>query len=56
MITAGGLFGLGYFATAWRDPLRDGLSTRLDWEDLTWYGLLPIAGYLCETRRSHGFK
>jgi hypothetical protein len=49
LITAGGLFGLGYSAMAWRDTVRDGLTARIDWEDRTWYALLPAASYLCET-------
>jgi hypothetical protein len=49
LITAGGLFGLAYYAVTWRDTVRDGLIKRIDLEDRTWYAVLPIGGYLLET-------
>src|ERR1700678_2847987 len=48
LILACGLFGLAYSAMAWRDAVHDGLTTRLDLEDRTWYALAPAAGYLFE--------
>ncbi len=48
-ICGAGVFGLGYYAVTWRDMMRDGLITRLDLEDRTWYGYLPVATYLSET-------
>lgn len=49
LVIAAGVFGLGYYGLAWRDAVRDGLSKRIDWEDTTWYAVLPILGYLLET-------
>jgi hypothetical protein len=44
-----GVFGLGYSCLAWRDTVRDGLSKRIEWDDRTWYIVLPIVCYVCET-------
>jgi hypothetical protein len=49
LITAGGLFGLAYYAITWRDTVRDGLNKKIDLEDRTWYAVLPVASYLFET-------
>jgi uncharacterized membrane protein YphA (DoxX/SURF4 family) len=43
-----GLVGLGYSALTVRDSIRDGLITNVDWEDRTWYGVLPFLAYLIE--------
>lgn len=43
-----GLVGLGYSGLALRDCVRDGLITNIDWEDRTWYGVLPFAAYTSE--------
>jgi hypothetical protein len=43
-----GLVGLGYSALAVRDCVRDGLITNVDWEDRTWYGVLPFFAYIAE--------
>jgi hypothetical protein len=48
LVTAGGLVGLAYYGVTWRDMVRDGLIKRLDLEDRTWYGYLPIVSYLME--------
>jgi hypothetical protein len=48
LILACALSGLVYSGLAWRDTVRDGLITRIDLEDRTWYMILPIIGYLCE--------
>lgn len=42
------LVGLGYSGLALRDAVRAGLIGNIDWEDRTWYGLLPFASYLAE--------
>jgi hypothetical protein len=42
------LVGLGYSGLALRDSIRDGLITNVDWEDRTWYGLLPFLAYVAE--------
>jgi len=42
------LVGLGYSGLAVRDSVRDGLITNIDWEDRTWYGLLPFLAYFTE--------
>jgi hypothetical protein len=42
------LVGLGYSGLALRDCVRDGLITNIDWEDRTWYGVLPFAAYTAE--------
>jgi hypothetical protein len=42
------LVGLGYSALAMRDSVRDGLITNVDWEDRTWYGVLPVLAYIAE--------
>jgi len=31
-----------------RDSIRDGLIANVDWEDRTWYGVLPFLAYLVE--------
>jgi hypothetical protein len=49
MIVACGLFGAGYSGLAWRDTVHDGLSAKIDWEDRTWYAVLPALCYLFET-------
>lgn len=49
LVTACGLFGLGYSGLAWRDTVHDGLSARIDLEDRIWYVVLPAVGYLLET-------
>jgi hypothetical protein len=49
MIAACGTFGVTYSGLAWRDAVRDGLSTRIDLEDRTWYAVLPTIAYLLET-------
>jgi hypothetical protein len=43
-----GLVGLGYSALALRDSIHDGLITNVDWEDRTWYGVLPFLAYIVE--------
>jgi hypothetical protein len=43
-----GLVGLGYSGLAVRDSVHDGLITTIDWEDRTWYGILPFLAYLIE--------
>jgi hypothetical protein len=43
-----GLAGLGYSSLALHDSIRDGLITNIDWEDRTWYGVLPVIAYLAE--------
>jgi hypothetical protein len=48
MIVACGVVGLGYYGLTWRDMLRDGLRTRIDWDDQVWYAVMPVLGYLCE--------
>jgi hypothetical protein len=49
LVTAGGIFGLLYSGMAWRDGVRDGLTSRIDLEDRFWYAVLPAIGYLFET-------
>lgn len=48
MVLICGLVGLGYSTLALRDSVRDGLINNIDWEDRTWYGLLPFAAYVAE--------
>src|SRR5947207_8981800 len=48
MVVACGVIGVGYYALAWRDAVREGLSRSLAWDDRTWYAILPVAGYLLE--------
>jgi hypothetical protein len=48
MVLACGLVGLGYSGLAVRDSIRDGLIANIDWEDRTWYGVLPLVAYLAE--------
>jgi hypothetical protein len=43
-----GLVGLGYSVLTVRDSIRDGLIANVDWEDRTWYGVLPFLAYLIE--------
>ena len=47
-IAAAATTGLAYYALAWRGLIRDGLILKLDWEDRTWYTLLPILAYGAE--------
>jgi len=49
MIAGCGVFGIGYYCIGWRDSVRDGLSKKIDREDRTWYGVLPVIGYLFVT-------
>ncbi len=42
------LVGLGYSVLTVRDVVRDGLITNVDWEDRTWYGVLPFLTYVAE--------
>jgi hypothetical protein len=42
------LVGLGYSVLTVRDVVRDGLITNVDWEDRTWYGVLPFLAYVAE--------
>ena len=46
MVLACGVFGLGYFAVAWHDTVRDGLVAVIDWEDRIRYAGLPVVCYL----------
>jgi hypothetical protein len=48
MVLACGVVGLCYTLLALRDSIRDGLIGNIDWEDRTWYGVLPILAYLVE--------
>lgn len=48
MVLVCGLVGLGYSGLALRDSVRDGLITNIDWEDRTWYGVLPVLAYVTE--------
>ena len=48
MVLACGLVGLVYSGLALRDAMRDGLITNIDWEDRTWYGVLPFLTYVAE--------
>jgi hypothetical protein len=48
MLLVCGLVGLGYSGLALRDSVRDGLITNIDWEDRTWYGVLPLVAYIAE--------
>jgi hypothetical protein len=49
MVLGCGLVGLGYSGLALRDTVRDGLIANVDWEDRTWYGILPIIAYIAES-------
>jgi hypothetical protein len=49
LVITAGVLGLGYYILAWGGAVSDGLSKRIDWEDTTWYAILPILGYLLET-------
>lgn len=42
------LVGLGYSLLTMRNSIRDGLITNVDWEDRTWYGVLPFLAYVAE--------
>ncbi len=48
LISAIGLFGLGYSGVAWRDTVQDGISPKIDIEDRIWYAFGPVIGYLLE--------
>jgi hypothetical protein len=48
MVLICGLVGLAYSGLALRDSVRDGLIVNIDWEDRTWYGLLPFVAYVAE--------
>jgi hypothetical protein len=48
MILACWIFGLGYYAVAWHDSVRDGLSAAIEWDDRIWYAGLPVVCYLFE--------
>lgn len=43
MVMAGGVFGVGYAASAWRQTVHDGISHKIDMEDRIWYAVLPAA-------------
>jgi hypothetical protein len=49
LIVGCGLFGLAYYALTWHDMIRDGLNRVLDWDDRTWYAVVPVVCYLFET-------
>jgi hypothetical protein len=49
LIVGCGLFGLAYYALTWHDMIRDGLNRVLDWDDRTWYAVVPVVCYLIET-------
>ena len=49
MVLGWGLVGLGYTSVALRDLVRDGTITNVDWEDRTWYGILPVIAYFAES-------
>jgi hypothetical protein len=48
IVLACGLVGLGYSGLALFDCVRVGLIANIDWEDRTWYGVLPFAAYIAE--------
>ncbi len=48
LVTAAGVFGIGYSAVTWADTVRDGIVKRIDLEDRLWYALGPVAGYLAD--------
>ena len=48
MVVIAGFVGLGYSGLAVRDSIQDGLITNIDWEDRTWYGVLPFLAYVAE--------
>jgi hypothetical protein len=48
LILGCGMFGLAYYAIAWRDTVRTGLSASIAWDDKVWYAVLPVGGYLIE--------
>jgi hypothetical protein len=48
LIVGCGIFGLGYYAMAWRETVRDDLHISIDLDDKIWYAALPIGGYLFE--------
>lgn len=41
-----GLIGIGYYIVAWQDSRRDGLLSRIAWDDRVWYIAFPIICYL----------
>ena len=48
LVIAGGGVGVVYSCLCWRDVVRDGIVSRIDWEDRTWYAALPPLCYLGE--------
>lgn len=48
VVIACGVVGLGYSGLALLDSVRDGLITNFDWEDRTFYGVLPVVAYVAE--------
>lgn len=48
MVLTCGLVGLGYSGLTLRDSLRERLISNVDWEDRTWYVILPIVAYAAE--------
>jgi hypothetical protein len=38
------MFGLAYYAIAWRDKVRDGFSAAIAFDDKVWYAVLPVVG------------
>jgi hypothetical protein len=48
MVLVCGLIGLGYSVLMVRDSVRDGLIRNVDWEDRTWYVILPVCAYVAE--------
>ncbi len=49
LVLACGLIGFGYSGLTLRDAVRDGLISNIDWEDRTWYGVLPVVAYVAES-------
>jgi hypothetical protein len=48
LVAALGLFGLGYSAVGLRDVVRDGLISKIDLEDRSWYVAAPMLAYAAE--------
>ncbi len=48
LIALVGLFGLGYYALAWREVAREKILDKVDLEDRAWYGVLPVVGHTIE--------
>jgi hypothetical protein len=48
MVLVCSLVSLGYSGLVLRDSVRDGLIANIDWEDRTWYGVLPFIAYVAE--------